>query len=70
MVEDTLITSGNYTSTALPTVDSQEYKGTCKKAMENAVTVGLLLGSDKARYSNLHTKLERDYTLGNNLYPT
>ena len=70
LVEDTLITSGNYTSTTLPTVDSQEYKDACKKAMENAAAVGLLLGSDKARYSNLHTKLERDYTLGNNLYPT
>ena len=70
LVEDTVITSGDYTSTTLPTVGSQEYKDACKKAMENASAVGLLLESDKARYSNLHTKLERDYTLGNNLYPT
>ena len=70
LVEGTLITSGDYTSTTLPAVDSQEYKAACKKAMDNAATVGLLLGSDKARYSNLHTKLERDYTLGNNVYPT
>ena len=70
LVEDTLITSGDYTSTTLPTVDSQEYKDDCKKATENAAAVGLLLGSDKARYSNLHTKVEQDYTLGNNLYPT
>ena len=70
LVEDTVITSGDYTSTTLPTLDSREYKDACKKAMENAAAVGLLLESDKARYSDLHTKLERDYTLGNNLYPT
>ena len=70
LVEDTLIASGDYTSTTLPTVDSQEYKDTCKKAMENAAAIGLLLGADKTRYLNLRAKLERDDTLGNNLYPT
>ena len=38
--------------------------------MEKAADMGLLLGTDKTRYLNLHAKLERDYTLGNNLYPT
>ena len=70
LVEDTLIASGDYTSTTLPTVDSQEYKDACKKAMENAATIGLLLGVCKTRYLKLHPKLERNYTLGNNLYPT
>ena len=70
LVEDILIASGDYTSTTLPTVDSQENKDACKKAMENAAAIGLLLGADKTRYLNLHAKLVRDYTLGNNLYPT
>ena len=34
LVEDTLITSGDYTSTSQRTVDSQTYKGACKKAMK------------------------------------
>ena len=38
--------------------------------MENAAAVGLLLGSDKSQVLEPHTKLERDYSLGNNLYPT
>ena len=38
--------------------------------METAADIGLLLGTDKTRFLNLHAKLERDYTLGNNLYPT
>ena len=58
LVEDILIASRNYTSTTLPTVDPQEYKDTYKKDMENTAAIGLLLGSDKGRHLNLHTKLE------------
>ena len=38
--------------------------------MEKAADMGLLLGTDKTRFLKLHAKLERDYTLGSNLYPT
>ena len=38
--------------------------------MENSAAVGLLPGTDKGRYLNLHVKLERYYTLDNNLYLT
>ena len=64
LVEDTLITSGNYTSTSLP------IKTLARRLWKMLLLSVYYWDPIKARYSNLHTKLERDYSLGNNLYPT
>ena len=68
LVEEILIAFVNCTNTTLATVNSQEYKDTCK-AVENDAATYLLLGTGKGRYLNLHAKLKRDYALGNNLHP-
>ena len=47
-----------------------EYNDVRKMFMEHSAVIGLLLGIDRSRYSILIIKLERDFTLRSNMYPT
>ena len=47
-----------------------EYNDVRKMFMEHFAVIGLLLGIDRSRYSILIIKLERNFTLRSNMYPT